>query len=142
LNTAIKKLRVALDDPSDNPVYIETIPRRGYRCLSPVQIESPDQRVTAIGSVAAPTSLAPPAPVAPARKKSTLWLSAAVGGALLIGGVAIQRQNKRAPFHYPREHKPTAGFCPPHTLHDRLICKHMKSISKGAALGESALLQR
>jgi len=39
LNTAIKKLRIALDDSSDNPVYIETVPRRGYRFLAPVQRE-------------------------------------------------------------------------------------------------------
>jgi DNA-binding winged helix-turn-helix (wHTH) protein/Tfp pilus assembly protein PilF len=40
LNTAIKKLRVALEDSSDHPVYIETIPRRGYRFLVPVGTET------------------------------------------------------------------------------------------------------
>lgn len=32
LNTAVNKLRQALGDPSDKPLYIETIPRIGY-CL-------------------------------------------------------------------------------------------------------------
>ena len=36
LNTAIKKLRAALGDSSDNPRFIETVPRRGYRFLAPV----------------------------------------------------------------------------------------------------------
>jgi DNA-binding winged helix-turn-helix (wHTH) protein/Tol biopolymer transport system component len=37
LNTAIKKLRYALGDSSENPVFIETVPRRGYRFIAPVQ---------------------------------------------------------------------------------------------------------
>lgn len=36
LNTAVKKIRDLLDDSSDRPRYIETIPRRGYRFLAPV----------------------------------------------------------------------------------------------------------
>jgi TolB-like protein/DNA-binding winged helix-turn-helix (wHTH) protein len=36
LNTAIKKLRAALRDSADNPRFIETVPRRGYRFLAPV----------------------------------------------------------------------------------------------------------
>jgi DNA-binding winged helix-turn-helix (wHTH) protein len=37
LNTAIKKLRAAFGDQADNPRFIETIPRRGYRFLAPVR---------------------------------------------------------------------------------------------------------
>jgi len=36
LNTAIKKLREALADSADNPRFIETQPRRGYRFIAPV----------------------------------------------------------------------------------------------------------
>jgi TolB-like protein/DNA-binding winged helix-turn-helix (wHTH) protein/tetratricopeptide (TPR) repeat protein len=36
LNTAIKKLRDALGDSADNPRFIETLPRRGYRFIAPV----------------------------------------------------------------------------------------------------------
>src|SRR5712671_7972665 len=36
LNTAIKKLREALGDSADNPRFIETLPRRGYRFIAPV----------------------------------------------------------------------------------------------------------
>src|ERR1700751_2112838 len=36
LNTAINKLREALGDSADNPRFIETLPRRGYRFLAQV----------------------------------------------------------------------------------------------------------
>jgi eukaryotic-like serine/threonine-protein kinase len=39
LNTAINKLREALGDSADNPRFIETLPRRGYRFLVPVEGE-------------------------------------------------------------------------------------------------------
>ncbi|MBI3609704.1 MAG: winged helix-turn-helix domain-containing protein [Nitrospirae bacterium] len=42
LNTAIKKLRQALDDDADHPSYIETVPRIGYRFLCPVNISEPE----------------------------------------------------------------------------------------------------
>jgi Tol biopolymer transport system component/DNA-binding winged helix-turn-helix (wHTH) protein len=37
LDTALKKLRQALGDSSQNPIFVETIPRRGYRFIAPVQ---------------------------------------------------------------------------------------------------------
>jgi Tol biopolymer transport system component len=36
VNTAIKKLRKALGDSAENPTYIETVPKVGYRFLAPV----------------------------------------------------------------------------------------------------------
>jgi len=36
LNTAIKKLRAALNDAADNPRFVETVPRIGYRFIAPV----------------------------------------------------------------------------------------------------------
>jgi TolB-like protein/DNA-binding winged helix-turn-helix (wHTH) protein len=35
LNTAIRKLRVAFGDSANNPRFIETVPRRGYRFVAP-----------------------------------------------------------------------------------------------------------
>src|SRR4029077_17873081 len=43
LNTAIKKLRDALSDSSDEPRYIETLPKRGYRLIVPVENVAPHQ---------------------------------------------------------------------------------------------------
>src|SRR5437763_12776073 len=41
VNVAIAKLRGALGDSADNPRYIETLPRRGYRFIAPVSIVNP-----------------------------------------------------------------------------------------------------
>ena len=64
LNTAIKKLRSALGDSSDNPRFIETIPRRGYRFLAPVTTPIPTE------SSAAETSLASAATKKKSRSKT------------------------------------------------------------------------
>jgi TolB-like protein/DNA-binding winged helix-turn-helix (wHTH) protein/Flp pilus assembly protein TadD len=36
LNSAVRKLRGALNDSADSPRYVETLPRRGYRFIAPV----------------------------------------------------------------------------------------------------------
>jgi DNA-binding winged helix-turn-helix (wHTH) protein/Tol biopolymer transport system component len=40
LNTGINKVREALGDSADNPRFIETLPRRGYRFIAPVDGET------------------------------------------------------------------------------------------------------
>ena len=40
LNTAVMKLREALGDSADKPLYIETVPKRGYRFIAPVSREN------------------------------------------------------------------------------------------------------
>ncbi|MFZ0734670.1 MAG: winged helix-turn-helix domain-containing protein [Candidatus Sulfotelmatobacter sp.] len=56
INTAIRKLRLAFGDSADNPRFIETLPRRGYRFIAPI-VESPRQEaippITAGAGVAA-----------------------------------------------------------------------------------------
>ncbi len=42
LNTGLMKLRAALNDNAENPVFIETVPRRGYRFIAPVEIANLD----------------------------------------------------------------------------------------------------
>src|ERR1039457_3301222 len=38
LNAAVKRLRAALNDPAEQPHYIETLARRGYRFIAPVKM--------------------------------------------------------------------------------------------------------
>ncbi len=38
LNTAINKIRAALHDSAENPRFVETLPRRGYRFIAPVEV--------------------------------------------------------------------------------------------------------
>ena len=41
LNTAINKVREALGDSASSPRYVETLARRGYRFIAPVQSDGP-----------------------------------------------------------------------------------------------------
>ncbi|HEX3353257.1 MAG TPA: tetratricopeptide repeat protein [Terriglobales bacterium] len=41
LGVAVRKLREALHDNADSPLFVETVPRRGYRFLAPVSHEYP-----------------------------------------------------------------------------------------------------
>jgi len=45
LNTAVKKIRLALNDEADSPRYLETVPRRGYRFIAPVQTDMTPARI-------------------------------------------------------------------------------------------------
>src|SRR5512140_1228911 len=36
VNFAMKQVREALGDDADNPVYVQTVPKRGYRFIAPV----------------------------------------------------------------------------------------------------------
>jgi DNA-binding winged helix-turn-helix (wHTH) protein/tetratricopeptide (TPR) repeat protein len=47
LNTAVRKLRAALNDSADNPRFLETVPRRGYRFVAPVAWTQEPQAVAA-----------------------------------------------------------------------------------------------
>jgi TolB-like protein/DNA-binding winged helix-turn-helix (wHTH) protein/lipoprotein NlpI len=77
LGTAIKKLRQALGDDAETPRYIETLPRRGYRFIAPVEGAGADLRV-------------PPSegshPAATLRK---WWLLASAGTLLAIPLLSI-----------------------------------------------------
>jgi DNA-binding winged helix-turn-helix (wHTH) protein len=51
VNFAIKQVREALGDRAENSIYVETVPKRGYRFLAPVAVPDKDEpleiRVTA-----------------------------------------------------------------------------------------------
>src|SRR6201993_41878 len=38
MNTALMKLRAALNDSAENPLFIETVPRKGYRFIAPAEL--------------------------------------------------------------------------------------------------------
>src|SRR5208282_5233897 len=71
VNTAINRLREALGDSADNPRFIETLPRRGYRFIAPVESSAPPaQAAPPVGSTA-PETL--PVLAAKADKASGKW---------------------------------------------------------------------
>ena len=42
LNFCVRRIRVALGDSTRSPMYLETLPRRGYRFLAPVRVGARD----------------------------------------------------------------------------------------------------
>jgi TolB-like protein/DNA-binding winged helix-turn-helix (wHTH) protein/Tfp pilus assembly protein PilF len=127
LNTAIKKLRTALSDDSDNPRFIETVPRRGYRFLAPVRLSAHPVPLDAAdlkklpetspeGDIAAPQP--PIESTSSPRTGSTLafirrrgiLLLAALATLLLITGIVI-RMRLKAPFA-PHESTPALAPAP------------------------------
>ena len=47
VNFAIRQIRDALSDSADNPVFVETMPRKGYRFVAPVRLEGAGSPVAA-----------------------------------------------------------------------------------------------
>ena len=76
INTAVKKLREALGDDAENPRFIETLPRYGYRLIAPVAA------VEINGSSGA--GIPPASP--PRRQRIGLWLGLA---SLVVAGIAL-----------------------------------------------------
>lgn len=90
INTAVKKLREALGDDAENPSFIETLPRYGYRLIAPVEV---------IETISASRAL-PPAP--PPRKSSVAAMSIALSILVLVAGsllflMRFQRHRSVAP---------------------------------------------
>ncbi|PYR40567.1 MAG: hypothetical protein DMF93_10745 [Acidobacteria bacterium] len=68
LNSAMNRLREALGDSAENPRFIETLPRRGYRFVAPIHVVQTGSAVgaPAVGtapSARPPVSLPEPAPL-------------------------------------------------------------------------------
>ena len=52
LNAAVKRLRAALGDDADNPRFVETLPRRGYRFIAPLDAETAESKGEGVPRVA------------------------------------------------------------------------------------------
>jgi DNA-binding winged helix-turn-helix (wHTH) protein len=94
LNTVINKLRETLGDSAETPRFVETIPRRGYRFLLPVQREvpeppeplpEPETPVTTVETPAAPI----PADRSPRRQRWMIAASIGTAGAVAVGALAL-----------------------------------------------------
>jgi DNA-binding winged helix-turn-helix (wHTH) protein len=48
VNFAIKQVREALDDDSERSLYIQTVPKRGYRFVAPVEIITPGENLFSV----------------------------------------------------------------------------------------------
>jgi len=62
VNSAIKQVREALGDDADRPLYVETVPKRGYRFMAPLEW---------------PKGQAPPPKATDLNLQKALWLNIA-----------------------------------------------------------------
>ncbi len=86
LNRCIRQIRAALDDNPDQPRFIETIPKRGYRFVAP--LEKPDGgNSQGVGAMSPPAEIAAPQ----ARSVWARWPLALIiaGGALAGFGLVV-----------------------------------------------------
>jgi len=56
LNSAMRKLRIALGDDADTPRYIETLPRKGYRFIARIEDNTPTTGIPMLPAQYVPTS--------------------------------------------------------------------------------------
>ena len=54
LNTAVNKIREVLGDSAENPRYVETVPRRGYRFIGQIDPGSPAEPAAEVATKASP----------------------------------------------------------------------------------------
>ncbi|HEY2823815.1 MAG TPA: winged helix-turn-helix domain-containing protein [Candidatus Acidoferrum sp.] len=88
VNTTVNKLRQALGDSCEKPVYIETVPRKGYCLLvqpdftefpAPPGPATTDSKDEALESISEPDA---------SRKKTDLWITIGVI-ALIVAGMLL-----------------------------------------------------
>ena len=108
LNVAVRKLRDALRDDADEPRFIETVPRRGYRFLAPVsstegvQIPvlppAPQSATPSLTTGASPGSIALGSRQ---RRRSPTWMYFCAVAVLLLLAAAVAWR-----FYYLRRSRP------------------------------------
>jgi Tol biopolymer transport system component/DNA-binding winged helix-turn-helix (wHTH) protein len=84
INSAVRKLREVLIDTSENPRFVETLARRGYRFIAPV-VRMPAASLPAEPPVA-PVEI--PVLVAGKRRLNWFWAVVAVVAVVAVGGAS------------------------------------------------------
>src|SRR5262245_28855082 len=107
LNTCVKQIRAALNDDADVPRYLETLPKRGYRWLAPVEAlgvdGAPRGERPALRLVDAPVERPAPVPAAePPRSSRSRWLARAHAALTVLAlagvGVLLARRPETPPM--------------------------------------------
>jgi Tol biopolymer transport system component/DNA-binding winged helix-turn-helix (wHTH) protein len=90
LGIAVNKLREALGDSAENPRFVETLAKRGYRFIAPVRIIDPQ---------AAPAPAVSVAPQARSRVRGSHWLAGSLAFlCLLLAVVLLLRPAVHTPY--------------------------------------------
>ena len=110
LNAAVKKLRQALCDSPENPRYIETFPKRGYRLAAKVVATAPPEQIALAPEpgaevetpvkVPVEVTFSPPVPTSPGngtRKRATFYavVSLVLVALVWVGYREFRRESAR-----------------------------------------------
>jgi TolB-like protein/DNA-binding winged helix-turn-helix (wHTH) protein/tetratricopeptide (TPR) repeat protein len=96
LNSAVKRLRDALDDSAEQPRFVETLPRRGYRFIAPVEAPAP-----ATEPAPAPAVAAAHLPSMPARDHRFRAIVSLTAVAVILLVLALGVMSRRRPAEPP-----------------------------------------
>jgi DNA-binding winged helix-turn-helix (wHTH) protein/Tol biopolymer transport system component len=105
LNAAIKRLRDALGDSAENPRFVETVARRGYRFLAPVgtTVTNGDGAAQASGNESPSSEVA----TQPKAHLHLWWIAAGAGAIVLVLlgiklGLSLAQHHPAAQTHITR----------------------------------------
>ena len=115
LNTSVNRLREGLGDTADNPKFVETLPRRGYRFIAPVEwlkarssAEAPAPTAAPSPPEASPTDAPRMAGTGPAEKAGRRGAGRVLAVVVLLAGVGLAlwllrgRTRSARPLDQPR----------------------------------------
>jgi Tol biopolymer transport system component/DNA-binding winged helix-turn-helix (wHTH) protein len=89
LGTAVNKVREALGDSAENPHYIETLAKRGYRFIVPVQVLDSGDSPASPNAGAAAEAISPSQIEAPAPKPAQPWMERIPWGIVVTAVAAM-----------------------------------------------------
>lgn len=99
VNVAVGKLRTALGDSADDPCFIETVPRRGYRFVAPIE----EDVIEAASGLASVIPIAPPHTKAERKTATRFFAALVIAGVILGAGVWVGRSTLRTkPLDFQR----------------------------------------
>lgn len=101
MNNAVARIREVLDDSSESPRYVETVPRRGYRFIAPLTDVAQSGTASTLASTPIPAEVTPAQapgtsvlPVTNRSASSHMWLvlGAVAALAALAAGLVLYQQ--------------------------------------------------
>ena len=103
VNAAVKRLRETLADSAESPRFVETLPRRGYRFIAPVERDDrdrlglpPDQRASLAGNLAPSAGVEKP-PGAARRGRHALIAAGVIALVFLTIAAWLRRASPETP---------------------------------------------
>src|SRR5229473_3491755 len=124
INTAVRKIRGALNDDADAPRFIITVPARGYRFVAPIRAVGHTPPVTEASSVSAVAEASPSADAvdtspcaitkAPLRKDRRRGIVWSIGGiAFVVAVIVLIQQLSLRPPTTTASIRPAQKLAPP-----------------------------